>query len=52
MEVMQRMHAQKVKTLMTSINMLKEHLAIAKAASKEHRRFSQPATHFFFFLMK
>jgi len=32
------MHAQKVRTLMTSIHMLKEQLSIAKAASKEHRR--------------
>jgi len=37
-ETLQRMHAQKVRTLMTSIHVLKEQLQVAKAASKEHRR--------------
>jgi hypothetical protein len=37
-EQMQRMHSQKIRTLMTSIHMLKDQLAVAKAASKEHRR--------------
>jgi hypothetical protein len=43
-ETMHRMHAQKVRTLMTSIHMLKEQLAVAKAASKEHRRFATDST--------
>jgi anti-sigma28 factor (negative regulator of flagellin synthesis) len=37
-DTLQRMHAQKVRTLMTSIHVLKEQLQVAKAASKEHRR--------------
>lgn len=35
---MKRMHEVKVKGLMNSIHMLKQHLAVAKAASREHRR--------------
>ena len=38
LETLQRVHTQKVKTLMASIHALKEQLAIAKAATKEHRR--------------
>ena len=38
LETLQRLHAQKVRALMSSIHMLKEQLSVAKAASKEHRR--------------